>query len=77
MLILELIQHPYAQYVLYYCMGGVVFNAFYDFVVSKIGNEDLRFNMMERISIGLVWPVFTLIFIVNFIKQLFNGNNND
>jgi hypothetical protein len=58
-------------------MGGVVFNAFYDFVVSKIGNEDLRFNMIERISTGLVWPVFTLIFIMNFIKQIFNGNHED
>jgi len=58
-------------------MGGVVFNAFYDFVVSKIGNEDLRFNMLERISTGIIWPIFTIIFIINFIKQIFNGNHED
>jgi len=58
-------------------MGGVVFNAFYDFVVSKIGNEDLRFNILERISTGIIWPIFTIIFIINFIKQIFNGNHED
>jgi hypothetical protein len=58
-------------------MGGVVFNAFYDFVVSKIGNEDLRFSVLERISTGIIWPVFTIIFIINFIKQIFNGNHED
>jgi hypothetical protein len=56
-------------------MGGVCFNFGYDLVVNKIGDEDLRFSTMERISVGLIWPIFTLIFFINFLKAIFNGND--
>ena len=74
---LEFFSHPYVSYAIYYLMGGVCFNLGYDLVVNKIGDEGLRFNMMERISVGLIWPIFTLIFFINFLKAIFNGNNDN
>ena len=72
---LEFLSHPYLTYGTYYLLGGVVFNFFYDMVVTKTEDENLRFNMMERISVGLVWPIFTMLFIYNFLKVIFGDND--
>ena len=55
---------------IYYLMGGVAFNFCYDLLVSHAGNEEWRFTMRERFITLLVWPIYVLVFIFNFLKNL-------
>ena len=71
---LELFQQPIFQYILYYIVGGVCFNLGYDLIVDKLNDDNMRFTMLERLSVGIIWPIFTVIFIINFLKAIFNGN---
>jgi hypothetical protein len=63
------------QYLLYYIMVGVVLNAAYDFIISRIDKEELRLNMAERLVFCAIWPIYFIFFLFNFIKH--NTNNND
>lgn len=65
------------QYFLYYLLGGVLFNFIYDLLIDKLGNQALRFTMKERIAVGLVWPLYILMFLRNFFIHLFKNNQDD
>jgi len=64
------------QYISFYLMIGVTFNALYDLVISYIKNEDLRFNIKERIVFTLIWPIYLALLLFNYIKNIINGSNN-
>jgi len=64
------------QYISFYLMIGVTFNALYDLVISYIKNEGLRFNMKERIVFTLIWPIYLALLLFNYIKNIINGSNN-
>lgn len=53
-----------------YLMIGVVFNFVFDLLVNSSGNEDHRFNMLERLVMTLIWPIGILTFIFYFIKNI-------
>lgn len=55
---------------IYYLMGGVAFNFCYDLLVSHAGNEEWRFTMRERLITLAVWPIYALVFIFNFLRNL-------
>lgn len=59
-----------------YLLWGVILNLGYDLIISYIGKEDLRFNMLERLVFAIIWPIYFIAFIFNFIRT-FNDNNND
>jgi hypothetical protein len=58
------------SYILYYLMVGVVLMFLYDRVVDYT-NDEFRFNITERIVVGLLWPIGLLFFILTLIKVLF------
>lgn len=60
-----------------YLLVGVVFNATYDLAITYIKKEELRFTMVERIIFAIVWPIYVLLLIINFIKTIINGSNKD
>ena len=63
------------QYLLYYIMVGVVLNAAYDFIISRIDREELRFNMAERLVFCAIWPIYFIFFLLNFIKHFTNNDD--
>ena len=65
------------QHIIYYLLGGILFNFIYDLLVDKLGNEAVRFTMKERIAVGLIWPIYTIIFIRNLFIHLFKNNQDD
>lgn len=56
-------------YIIYYVFIGVFFNFLFDKVVDFLEQEQIRFNLMERIIISLLWPIALLVFLFNFIKS--------
>ena len=62
--------------ILHYLMLGVGCNAFYDLSISYIKKEEFRFNAIERIVFTLVWPIYIIVLIYNFIKQITNGSDD-
>ena len=63
------------QYLLYYITVGVVLNAAYDFIISRIDKEELRFNMAERLVFCAIWPIYFIFFLFNFIKHFTNNDD--
>jgi len=55
-----------------YLIGGILFNAFYDWIVTRIKEEHLRFTVIERILVLIIWPVPAILFIGGVIKGLIN-----
>jgi len=62
---------------MYYILFGVVFNAIYDLSISYIKKEDLRFNILQRILFGLIWPLYLALLIYNLIKTIIHGTDKD
>ena len=56
-----------------YLITGLVIAMIYDYLLSKLEDEELHFNNFERIIMILFWPIFLLFSIIAFIKQ-FNKN---
>jgi len=61
--------------VILYLLLGVCMNALYDLSISYIKQEELRFKMAERIVFLIVWPLYVLLLIINFIRN--NKNESD
>ena len=55
-----------------YFIIGLVFTMFYDWILSKVDDEEVQFNNFERVLMTIVWPVFFTITIINLIKYLRN-----
>jgi len=60
-----------------YLLIGVIFNAVYDFVITRIKREELRFTIVERVVFAIVWPAYVILLVINFIKTIINGSNED
>lgn len=56
-------------YIIYYVFIGVLFNFLFDKIVDFLEQEQIRFNLMERIITSLLWPIALLVFLYNFIKS--------
>jgi hypothetical protein len=56
-------------YTIYYVFIGVLFNFLFDKIVDFLEQEQIRFNLMERIITSLLWPIALLVFLYNFIKS--------
>lgn len=61
--------------IIWYAILGVLTNFLYDLMISKLIKlssefkaDRLRFTILERIWITLIWPIFTVIFIIRAIK---------
>lgn len=65
------------QYIIYYLLGGVLFNFIYDLLIDKLDNQSLRFTIGERIAVGLVWPIYVIAFLRNFFIHFFKNNQDD
>jgi hypothetical protein len=71
----------YFNIIIWYITFGVLVNLVYDLTINKVeeltGNEDaekLRFTVLERIYVLIIWPIFAISFIIKIIKQ-FNDKN--
>jgi len=69
------------QIIVWYITFGVLVNLLYDLTVNKItrltGDSDaekLRFTVVERIYVLIIWPIFAISFFIKVIKQ-FNDKN--
>jgi len=67
--------------IIWYVFGGVLTNFLYDLTVSRIhqltkddDTEQLRLSILERIWVGLLWPIFMVTFISKLIN-IFNGRD--
>jgi len=58
----------YSQEILSYLLLGVVVSFLLESVLRKVG-EDV--NMKERIALIFLWPIMLLIFVYNFLKEVF------
>lgn len=69
------------SYLTYYLLVGVVFNFLYDLMVDYLqrnGHEgNIRFNMVERVIVCLLWPIYLLLFIRNLYKEASKKNKDD
>lgn len=45
--------------IILYLIAGVAFNWLWDVTINHSGNEEHRFNLLERLIVTLLWP-FTL-----------------
>lgn len=59
-----------------YIMFGVLCNALYDLAINRIKKEELRFNMAERAVFAIIWPIYALFFIYNFIKTIIDKKDD-
>lgn len=62
-----------------YLIGGLIVNFMYDHAISKLAKhdqkaEELRFSILERFWVGILWPLPLTLFIINFIRTV---NKND
>lgn len=69
------------EIIVWYITFGVLVNLLYDLTVNKItrltGDSDaekLRFTVVERIYVLIIWPIFAISFFIKVIKQ-FNDKN--
>ena len=58
----------YGQEILIYLVFGFGFTMFYDWLLSRGGDDELQFNNFERILMVIMWPIFFTITIINLIK---------
>jgi hypothetical protein len=60
----------YGQEILVYLVLGFGFTMFYDWLLSRGGDDELQFNNFERVLMVIMWPIFFTITIINLIKYL-------
>ena len=53
-----------------YFIFGLLFTMFYDWILSKVDDEEVQFNNFERVLMVFVWPIFFTITIINLIKYI-------
>lgn len=59
-----------------YIILGIVFNFIWDLLSDKIENGDnIRLTWAGRISALVLWPIYTIVFIYNFIKTINERND--
>jgi hypothetical protein len=63
--------------IIWYLFFGVAYNFFWDLLTTRVGSQENRFTMVERIIVLLIWPIAVLFFVTMFIKTVLFGDNND
>ena len=68
-------------HIITYILLGVLWNLCYDILISNLpyvnqDPEDLRFNMLERFTMLITWPIAVTYFIIGLIK-LYLSRNKD
>ena len=58
--------------ILFYLMSGVIINFLYDQFIDW-SEAEYRFNLRERLIVGLLWPLALILFIYHALKTYF-GN---
>ena len=63
------------DFLLYYAIGGFLFNLMWDltvsFLVNKgLTNETTRLKGLERLVVGFIWPYGLALFIYHLIRAL-------
>jgi hypothetical protein len=53
-----------------YFIFGLAFTMFYDWILSKVDDEEVQFNNFERVLMVIVWPIFFTITVINLIKYI-------
>jgi len=61
-------------YIGLYFLCGVLFNFVYDLLIDLQQDEEHRFTWTERLSVVLIWPIATLIFLFYFFKAFFTND---
>ena len=66
------------SYILYYFMIGTISTMVMDYILNRLArflnDESKKFSNMERIIVIVLWPIYTSVFIWNFIIGLRNKN---
>lgn len=66
------------SYILYYFMIGTISTMVMDYILNRLArflnDESKKFSNMERTIVIILWPIYTSIFIWNFIVGLINKN---
>ena len=63
------------NFLLYYAIGGFLFNLMWDLLVSFLVNKDLlsettRLKGVERLIVGFIWTYGLALFIYHLIRAL-------
>ena len=63
------------EFLLYYAIGGFLFNLMWDLLVSFLVNKDLlnettRLKGVERLIVGFIWPYGLALLIYHLIRAL-------
>lgn len=61
--------------IIYYVMIGVAYNFLWDVITTRIGNEEYRFTMLERVVVTCIWPLATAFAIYSFIRAFLGSDN--
>lgn len=55
-----------------YLIFGLGFTMFYDWILSRVDDDEVQFTNFERVLMVLLWPIFATITIINVIRYIRN-----
>jgi hypothetical protein len=61
--------------IIWYLFFGVAYNFFWDLLTTRVGSNENRFTMMERLIVLTIWPVVTIFFLGMFLKTIFSNKD--
>ena len=61
--------------VIWYLFFGVAYNFFWDLLTTRVGSNENRFTMMERLIVLTIWPLVTVFFFGMLLKNLFSNKD--
>jgi len=61
--------------IIWYLFFGVAYNFFWDLLTTRVGSNENRFTMMERLIVLTIWPLITVFFFGMLLKNLFSNKD--
>jgi|LauGreDrversion4_2_1035121.scaffolds.fasta_scaffold3214121_1 hypothetical protein len=61
--------------IIWYLFFGVAYNFFWDLLTTRVGSNENRFTMMERLIVLTIWPLVTVFFFGMLLKNLFSNKD--
>jgi len=61
--------------IIWYLFAGVAYNFFWDLLTTRVGSNENRFTMMERLIVLTIWPLVTVFFFGMLLKNLFSNKD--
>ena len=61
--------------VIWYLFFGVAYNFFWDLLTTRVGSNENRFTMMERLIVLTIWPLVTVFCFGMLLKNLFSNKD--